>query len=450
MDASTHTNYSLKNSNNLLFFLFIISALVGVGISYSKLYLFHVTLIAYFAFLLFDKETSETFSVKKITTDLLHWFYLFSIIWFLIEGIWAENKSYSLHHLFCISIGTFTIYLVSQKLTTKSDFSFFLKTAGLVVLIEIGISLLEIFTTFRWPISRLSEYTGYFGRENDLGKILPQTIDFDYLFSMPTGFQWNSNNLATLMGIAFPFFLLHKNKLFSIGGCLLILLIIIEAGARANFLSVYIMVFASLFFAGKKKIIPVSVVLISLLAISTNFFTFQLGNNAKLNEMQNFSRRMLGLSPLLGKTVVSPEDHSGDIRRMLIANGLDALKKNYGIGLGGGNSRTVQEKLGGVSEGKITSMHNHWAEILVEGGVLYALAYCLWYGAIIWFLFLSYKKNKDEELKYYSLATLFSLLGFIIGAISPASVIYFFPMYLLYGFAVSIIIISQKQGVFTE
>ena len=59
-------------------------------------------------------------------------------------------------------------------------------------------------------------------------------------------------------------------------------------------------------------------------------------------------------------------------RRELTENGLKALKNSYGIGLGAGGSTANQERIGPVA-GRFTSMHNFWIEILVEGGVFFAL-----------------------------------------------------------------------------
>jgi teichuronic acid biosynthesis protein TuaE len=436
--------FSSDKKNDWVFSLFVFSAFAGVGFSYSKLYLFHIALLlclSVFTFRMFKKQVAIP---SKWQFDYLRGFFVFTIIWYAIEFAWAENIHYAFQHLFCLWMGAAIVFILTAKIKSQNSLRVFINIAAIAICLEFLISLLEIFTDFRWPISRLSTYAHYFGRGDDLKVIIPQTLDLKYLFSMPTGFQWNPNNLATLMALAFPFFLFHRSKLISISGCLIIILVIIEAGARANFLSLIIMVLASLFFISKKRTTSFIAILIVLFAVSTNGFTFRLGDSAKVNEIQNFTRRIFGFPPLIGKTVISAEDNSSDIRMTLIKNGLVALKKNHGIGLGGFNSVVVQEKLGGVGETKITSMHNHWAEMLVEGGVLYALAYVIWYASMMWLLFMVYRKNKDDSLKYYSLSALFSLLGFIIGAVSPASVIYFLPMYILYGFAISIILYSRK------
>ena len=55
------------------------------------------------------------------------------------------------------------------------------------------------------------------------------------------------------------------------------------------------------------------------------------------------------------------------IREELARNGINALKNSYGFGVGAGGSVAIQEKLGGV-DGRITSMHNFWLEVIVDSG----------------------------------------------------------------------------------
>ena len=117
---------------------------------------------------------------------------------------------------------------------------------------------------------------------------------------------------------------------------------------------------------------------------------------------------------------------------------MEALKDSYFMGVGGGGSKAVNEAKGGVV-GRIASMHNFWIEMLVDGGIIFFVIFISWYLYVTWKLFYINIVSKNKELKYYSQATFLSMISFPIGAISASSVIYLFPMWLMYGFSISII-----------
>ena len=52
----------------------------------------------------------------------------------------------------------------------------------------------------------------------------------------------------------------------------------------------------------------------------------------------------------------------------MVDNGLNAFYSSYGLGLGAGGTVANQEIMGPV-DGRFTSMHNFWIELLVEGGI---------------------------------------------------------------------------------
>jgi teichuronic acid biosynthesis protein TuaE len=131
-------------------------------------------------------------------------------------------------------------------------------------------------------------------------------------------------------------------------------------------------------------------------------------------------------------------------RRELVKNGLEELKKSNGLGVGAGGATALQEEKGGVA-GRFTSMHNFWIEILVEGGIVIGLFGLFWYINIIYNLFLVTKNKKSPELKFFSQSLILSMIGFIPSAISASSTIYFFPMWIMFGLAISVIIINDKS-----
>ena len=163
--------------------------------------------------------------------------------------------------------------------------------------------------------------------------------------------------------------------------------------------------------------------------------------NPRLNELAN---SIQALSLYLKGDI----DIGGSIewRRDLVDNGLKALSETYGFGLGAGGSTANQEMIGPVA-GRFTSMHNFWIEILVEGGIILAIILFLWYLILIYNLFLVSKSKRLKELNYYGQSLFLSMIAFIPSAIAASSTIYFFPMWIMFGFSISVILIHKKINI---
>ncbi len=162
-------------------------------------------------------------------------------------------------------------------------------------------------------------------------------------------------------------------------------------------------------------------------------------NNPRINELANsIGALTLFLSGQL--------DIGGSIewRRELVDNGLDAFYNSYGLGLGAGGSVANQEIIGPVA-GRFTSMHNFWIELMVEGGIFISILVCFWILSIIYKLFIISRTTNDSWLKYYSESLFLSTTAFIPAAIAASSTIYFFPMWIMFGLAISAILLSKTK-----
>ena len=126
----------------------------------------------------------------------------------------------------------------------------------------------------------------------------------------------------------------------------------------------------------------------------------------------------------------------------MIKNGLEAFSNTNGLGLGSGGAVANQEIIGPV-DGRFTSMHNFWVELLVEGGVLTAIILFIWYVSVVYNLYKSSKKTNSESLKYYSQSLFLSMASFIPAAVAASSTVYFFPMWIMFGLSVSVIHLSK-------
>jgi len=419
----------IKFDNIVKFFL--ISSVIGAAISYSKVYLFHISLAMLILSYLYLNNLK--IKIKKLPTKL-HYIFYFMFIWYFFSLIWSINKIYTLEYLFYIICGLSIVLTLVYYNDSLNKLREIYELLGSVFIFEIIISLLESFTNFRLPISPFSSYVVYFGREIKYDESLPDNIIY-LLRHTPTGFQWNPNNLAVTFLIIFSFFLLHKKlkmRLFGVGS---LILLIILTGSRGVFISLLTLLLVYSFLSIKRFIILIAMSILITLSLCTLNFSETLEDIGFLR-----LKEISGSFDAVKSYLFEYNDRNGSIgiRKQLIRNGLEALKDSYFMGVGGGGSKAVNEAKGGVV-GRIASMHNFWIEMLVDGGIIFFVIFISWYLYVTWKLFYINIVSKNKELKYYSQATFLSMISFPIGAISASSVIYLFPMWLMYGFSISII-----------
>ncbi len=416
---------------NTLMRIFIVSGVIGVGISYADVYLFHIILIVLGIVAgLKMKQSGFKLSYPKHSGKYELIFFLM-IIWYGLSIFWAPDKIYALKYLFYLGCGTVVVSVIIWSTMEKKNFDLLFHALATVFLIELLLSLLESFTAFRLPISPFSPWAVHFGKtiNREMGiENLARITDVQ----PPTGFHWNTNNLAIAMVLILPFFLCSKKVSVKGIGALAISVIIVLAASRAVFLGLLV-IFCLYLLIIKKKIVTLALIWAFILSIIWGMFQWSESEDPRLNEVANTIEA-------LSLYIKGDLDVGGSLewRRELVDNGLDALKKTNGLGVGSGGSVAVQESLGGV-EGRFTSMHNFWVEILVEGGVVFFILFAAWYGAIVYNLYKIIQSTRSGDLKYYASSLLLAMLGFIPAAIAASSTIYFFPMWIMFGLSISVI-----------
>ena len=421
---------------NNIYLALICSAFIGVGISYSNFYLFHLMLLIFLVvqfYRLRDNNFSLSIGIlsRKFIPTLL-----FFLIWYFTSLIWTINLGLGLKYIFYICCGTVITLTVVYFSSNKKNLNKVFQVLSVLVFLEIFIALTESFFGFRMPISSYSSIASYFGKD----PINYSYFDNFFLTSTlmpPTGFRWNTNDLAIVMVISLPFFLCTKKKYLKIFGILSISTIIILTASRAVFLALLIILMLYILLI-KKRVGTLILIWMASAFILIGMAQLRDSSNPRINELANSIEAL--------QLYFSGEINIGgslEWRRQLIENGLFAFYDTYGMGLGAGGATANQELIGPVA-GRFTSMHNFWIELLVEGGVLIILTFGLWISSMIFQLFFISKKTKDQDLKYYSESLLLSLIGFLPAAVAASSTIYFFPMWIMFGFSISVIFISKS------
>lgn len=415
----------------------IASAFIGVSISYSNFYLFHFVLSIFILikFLIFKERKFKI----KIDSHKKNYFIVlfFILLWYSFSLLWAQNIELGLKYIFYIFCGIVSLSTVIHFSKNIASFNTLFRLLSFLVILEIIIGLFESFTQFRMPISSYSPLSSIFGKD----PINFSPFDSIYLYvnlNPPTGFRWNTNDFAISLIIALPFFICHNNNYIKIFGMATIPTLIAMTASRAAFLSL-ILILSLYLILIKKNIGTLILVWVSSFVIIFSISQFRDSENSRLNELANSFQAL--------KLFISGDiDLGGSIewRRKLVENGLDALARTNGLGLGAGGTVANQEIIGPVA-GRFTSMHNFWVELLVEGGVIFGSITILCIINILIKVFSYSKKNIGRRLKYYNQSLFLSISGFFFAAIAASSTIYFFPMWLLYGFAISTLLLSKAQ-----
>ena len=428
---------SFEISKDKLILALIISAFVGVAFSYSVFYLFHFVLLILSTIWIYQIKDNEF----RLNINLLRKNHIITLIvillWYLISLFWTPSIELGLKYIFYIFCGlviTLSIVYFSETITKLNRV---FNLLSIFIISEIIIGLIESFTSFRMPISSYSALAPLFG------KVPVNFSEFDNIFfysgiKPPTGFRWNTNDLAICMIISLPFFLCSKKTLIKVFGILSITTIVVMTASRAVFLAMLLIYSLYLFFV-KKRIGTLLLIIVTSVGILWSMSQLRESENPRINELAN---SIEALTLFFGGQL----DVGGSIewRRELVNNGLEAFYNSYGLGIGAGGSVANQEIVGPVA-GRFTSMHNFWIEILVEGGVFIAIIVSFWLLSIINKLFFISRTTKNHNLKYYSQSLFLSVTAFIPAAIAASSTIYFFPMWIMFGISISVISLSKKD-----
>lgn len=417
--------------------LFFLSVVLGPAASYSIIYLFHLVLVA-------KLSRSALLLAAKGAVSIprgVHWDILFFCIflgWYMLSILWAQNTTYALRYCAYVGMAALTVFYTVGICSTLPRLQAAFRILAVLFSFEIGLAVLEGAGLIRLPFSPYSSYQVYFGRTpSDLGQFSEQAVD--YILGLPTGFFGNPNNLASFLTLILPFFLLHRKWSVRLVGAVSILFVVYMAGARVALITYALVVmFSILLYAN--GLIRVAVIGGGLVATGLGAGLADILKESSIPRVAEVGaigvavRNMV--TGLISGDVASQE--SVGMRVQLILNGLEALRDSFGLGVGAGGSVTVQE-LSSNQPGRLTSMHNFWVELLVEGGIAFALIFAGWYISLLWRLWLVGKYSNTPMLRYCGRALLVGFLGFVFGAVGPSSVIYMLPMWMLVGVALATI-----------
>jgi len=425
------------NDKKAIGVIYFIALLLGAGLSFGNIYFFHIILILVYALILLHQvHRNSMWNIVKKPLNLLLFIIFF---WFVLSCLWSENKSYALVSLIHFLIGILAVLLVQFFVDTKSSFIFYKnKVLYPIFLLVLLLSLLEIFTSFRWPISSLSYCNDWFGRENIVTNILKTERIKGYVESSPTVFFWNPNNLAVFLCLFLPF--LIKKSWLSLFLFFTTIFVIYCTGSRLSIISIGLVLFVISLY--KLSNIRFLVYFLCSLMLPIIFFP----NSMVATKANEPIERIIGINliPIIGINYIhvpiltDKDDNSSTVRKQLYKQGLQDILDSKLLGVGAGNAEWYNFKRKKLTQ-NITSVHFYWLELVINGGVVALL------------LFISYFSLMAKEL--YTLrnnevtsALITAMMIFSLAVISMSSANYFLPYYGFLGLLHSWITCNQKAA----
>ncbi|PIZ56652.1 hypothetical protein COY23_02825 [bacterium (Candidatus Torokbacteria) CG_4_10_14_0_2_um_filter_35_8] len=392
-------------------------------------------------FLIDSREVQKKF--KKLFS--IKYYLLFFVFWFtlsLVSYFWSADKysniRYNVFFLFwMILIFSLPLFVGKSTKRLKIIYKFFF----LALVIVLVMCFFEMFFRLRMPESKL--------------------------FFTPRRFQWavtsffyNPNNFATYLSLSLPFLLLlpiwlEKRSLRALNFALILLLILSYSftNSQVNRIILGLETIVCTYFLIQHKIKDIFtyigigfVVLflsVSYLGLDIKYYFFpEEGLEYEYLEEQSDLGLMLDTAYAGGGSI-----HT---RIQLARNAFQELKdpKTFLIGVGSGNAENRISYYVNT-EGKL-SMHNFWVEIALLWGIPFFILYSVFYLFLLRGLYKILQNAKsvfrkenssdlasDKFFYYLTMSFLISMLGFIIGSISPSSAFVFAPTWLYFGFCLA-------------
>jgi teichuronic acid biosynthesis protein TuaE len=421
-----------------ILYFFIFSTYVAVGLSYSKLYLFHISsVIILFSIILYSSQL-KSFKISTPAFPIVGFFYLW-LLFDILSISWAIDKEqaviYSIIHIFVtIIVFVFTGFINTENRLQKS-----FKLIGYLFVFELILATLEAYTPIRWPNSPFSKYAGFFGRSVEDTIFLDKAL---YILTLPTGFRGNSNDLCVVFVLFLPFVLSIKNFYRKLTLASLILLCIINSDSQGVFLSFLLGLF--LFYSLKNMRFFISTAFLG----SIIFFTLlifpdilKFSSNEKVVAIYGSIESLKNY--LNADNLDIRSGSSIDIRKTLVYEGLQSFKNNPWFGVGAGNSLSIV-KYANFDGTPIRSLHNFWLEILVNNGIFILLYFMIWFIIILKRLYGIYSTIENDFYKSISYSFFISISISIIAVISSSSAMYSLPIWMLYSLAIAFVHLSSK------
>lgn len=451
--------YSENGRLQTLFVVMVAFALLGptLGIPLTpnfKLTLFRLTFFVLLALLVFQWIYRNGLEFVHMDRIRLHLGFF---------GFWLAYSAVSLTWAADIGMGVrYTVFLF-MMVTLCLAFPFFIRSEK------------SLWRTSRAVLSTFFVIVAYGVFESVTFIHLPSSRYWGQDVPSVTSFFTNQNDLATAVTLLIPFLALFlymvRGSLWQKGMAYLTLVFalycLLVTGSRGNtFFALPLMIivwFVTLPFTVPREKLwnwrnwlkGAGVVLSVALIVGIMYmFLFEGATRHKLATAFGIFRDIQGttwnVDELDGEIEAGAGTQSMSIvvRWYLLMYGLRFLKESHFMGVGAGNVEAYMEAHRWQLN-NIVNIHNWWAEILVNYGVIVFGLYVIFYGILLWRLWklarLKSSRQVSPLVRWGALASMLSLIGYLFGGMVPSTAIHFTPMWIVYGIALAVIVVGELQ-----
>ncbi len=399
-------NYS---KNNKLIFILIASAVIGQGVAYKSIYLFHIVS------LLFVGDFIITNKLQKGLEAIKSYLPLLAILTVpFLSLMWTDEIGKAeLVYLYGISTiaASFILSSIGMKLSPRTT----LLSLGAITFISLVIGYGESMGLIRYPLSVYSNLNWIAGRDYTYTKY--NTI--------PTGFAWNPNDFATFLCAVLPILYgTTKRKVQKWGSVIAIFLLIILSNSRTamiissvELLAIFTMELMSLKISKLRKLLFLIIVVVGFTTIAVTIISLSRYNTAKFKIL--LSKAEIIATPSKWNNL--PDD-SENRRFTWIYNLGTAISKQPLIGYGVNKATSPELHPNAKNE---VSPHAFPLELITNFGIPWFLAVLFLYLRLLANLF---RKEGGQGF-------LISLIFLPVCSLSMSSCIFATPLFCLIGIA---------------
>ena len=356
------------------------------------------------------------------------WYLLFFAVWFLwavVSLFWAPFSINLARHLEALIIGPlliiFTLLFFSDEGGIRSLYRLWVVSA----IIFIGIGVGELATGLHFGV--------------------PQQYD-ELGINHPRAVFWGPQTFGVFLSLAFPFLYIMVRfsksvpaKVLGLAAIFLSFFFMVRGEAGGPIVAVAIGTCLILLLMGwgdRFRLIAVGLVTAGALALAS-FSTPLISQSSVVQLAKGLPQQILSINQPYSK--FNPET-SITYRQRLIKDGMVLLAESHYLGVGpGGFEYYMTSGSRRFALGVDVNLHNWWAEILVDYGVLIFALFVAFYIGLLWKLFLISSRGDNQTLRAVALATLISLVVFSISNVSASGLMRAYFVWLLFATALTVI-----------
>lgn len=354
------------------------------------------------------------------------------LVWAVISLAWADQPMAGLRWIGLLALGIALSLTIAVTFSTRDRMIQLLKILGVVFVVVVAVSLMELVVGIRLPTSRLLDRTA------------------DTAFAA-TSFFGNENNLATYLTLTLPYFVglvivFRDIRLRTIGavGGLTTLLLLLYTGSKTNLL-VTALVFLTFFVVLAMDPSMRRQAFLGAVALGAAAALVLVPALNGVGPIKLSDRALSKFSFTLLTQQVDEGVGSGAVRASLTSEGLALVRETGGIGAGAGNSSAAIAERTEYPE-VVLLLHNWWLEVAADLGLIgIALYICVYVFMVS--RQLRAARSPDPVLRYLGLAGTAALVGFVVGSLAPSSALAFSPMWITFGVCLATtVLLSATPG----